>query len=769
MGEVFFKLLNMSLTAVWLIAAVLILRPLLKRYSSMLCMAAWGFVGLRLLCPFTLESVFSLIPSSEPLPMSITTAAMPEIDSGSPVVNEAVNQVLGDNFAPTAGASINPLQVIAAVATVIWGLGMVAMLVYGVIGMWQIRRRTRTAIPLEDRVWIGDDIGTPFVSGLFRPRIYLPSSLPEEDRQWVIAHERSHIRYGDMFWKLLAFVTLGIHWFNPFVWVAYFMFCRDLESACDERVMNDKSLEERKAYSSVLVRCAASHRLTLAPLAFGEVNVKTRVKSVLSFKKPALWIAIAACVLLGTVVLCWFFNPVSTVDSYLDYKMGDWILEHHQSGYAQGQVAVEHHEVLGMKETSDHTEVYMWVLYEEYVRENGELKSVSGAHIPTVIVAEKQFDGSYVLQEYWEAEDGERHVPSIRERFPMRLWHKATDSQSYIDKQMAHCRAQAEYMLPIDPLDGHEDAQWLLATVKEVSGNTILAEGLSGQPVEGEITFSVERIDVPLSKDEIVKVYYDGTVQETYPAQLPTVYKVEQYQPEDALADCYSVAMEGDGSYYYSVFALDGRELDFRNHIPNEPKVYSPRPDGYILCALMTYGNHVTDMKTVYYDVKTGVVSEEFTGLVWVRDSLVYHSVYENGEHRFVIQGMFPYSSWYESYVLEDAAESYPVLTADVQFDGRAEVTYRLKNGEEATVMLGQGIHPPLYATVTDVQESHIEVLLTEGQSFSGRIRIGQDMVSGEAQVGDTVVIHYNGYLLTSDPMQLPAGSVVEVMKERNP
>ncbi len=769
MGEVFFKLFNMSLTAVWMIAAVLILRPLLKRYSSMLCMAAWGFVGLRLLCPFTLESVLSLIPSDEPVPMSIITAAMPQIDSGLPVVNEAVDQVLGTNFAPEVGASVNPLQVIAAIATVVWLLGIATMIVYGVIGMIGVHKRMRTAVPLEKGVWIGDDIGTPFVMGVFRPRIYLPSALPEEDRVWVIAHERSHIRWGDAAWKLLGFIALTVHWFNPFVWLAYFMFCRDLESACDERVVNDKTLEERKAYSSALVRCSASHRLTLAPLAFGEVNVKTRVRAVLNFKKPAIWIAIAACVLLGASVLFWFCDPVSAVDSMLDYAIGGWVLEHHEGEYTPGSVAVEHHEVLGIKEKSDRTEVYMWVLYEEYVREDGELKSVSGAHIPTVITAEKQIDGSYILQEYWEAEDGSRHVPSIRDRFPMRLWRKATDSQEYIDKQTARCRMQAEHMLPVDPLEGHEDAQWLLATVKEVRGDTVLVEGLEGQPVEGEITFSAESVNSILPEGEIVKIYYDGTAQETYPVQLPTVYKVERYQPEDALADCYSVAMEGDGSYYYSVFALDGRELDFRNNIPNEPKVYSPRPDDYILCALMTYGNHVTDMKTVYYDLKTGAVSEEFTGLVWVRDSLVYHSVYENGEHRFVIQGMFPYSSWYESFVLEDAASSYPVLTAEVQPSGCAEVTYRTEDGATKTVMLGQGVHPPLYATVTDVQEQHIEVLLTEGQGFSGRIRIGQDMVSGDAQVGDTVVIHYNGYLLTTDPMQLPAGSVVEVMKERNP
>ena len=687
MGDIFRHVLNMSLSACWLMAAVFILRPLFKRYSPMLCMAAWAFVGVRLLCPFTLESVWSLVPSAEPIPSNITAYPIPSIDSGFDSVNTAVNEFLNTSSAPAVGDSANPMQIVLPIVALVWLLGMAAMIVYAVVGAIRLHRRVRTAVPLEKDVRIGDDIAAPFVMGLFRPRIYLPSALPEEDREWVIAHERSHIRWGDAAWKLLGFMTLTVHWFNPLVWIAYSLFGRDMEAACDERVIARRSLDERKAYSSALVRCSAPRRFPVSPLAFGEVNVKHRVKAVLRFKKPALWIAIAACVLFGAAVLLWFCNPVSTVDSTLDYAIGNWVLEHHNGQYTSGAVAVEHHEVLGVKQRGEETAVYMWVLYQEYAKENNELVDVSGAHIPTVIVAKRQGDGTYSLQEYWEAEDGTRHVPSICERFPFWLWHKATDPQEYIDKQTAYCRVEAGQMLA-EIGDTALNDTWLLASVKEIRGSTLLVVALDAQPISGEITFSCDAVEGTLTQGDTVKVYYDGTAQETYPVQLPTVYKVERYVPEDALADCYTVTDNGDGTQTYTVTALDGRRLD-SGTVSGSLTIYSY--DSTILKRTVQSGDTIADLQTVYYDVENGAVSEVFYGLV-VEAGKVYHAIEKDGDVLLVIQGMFPHSSWYESYILEQAASPDDVMNMVVSRDGRVAVTYRTESGEMKTVTLGQGV-----------------------------------------------------------------------------
>ena len=689
MSDLFLKILNMSLTACWLMAAVLILRPLFKRCSPMLCMAAWAFVCVRLLCPFTLESVWSLVPSAAPIPSNITAYPMPSVDSGSDSVNTAVNELLNTSSAPAVGDSVNPMQIVLPIIALVWLLGMAAMAAYAVVSAIRLHRWVRTAVPLEPGVWIGDDIAGPFVMGLFRPRIYLPSALPEEDREWVLAHERSHIRWGDAVWKLLGFAVLTIHWFNPLVWMAYVLFGRDMEAACDERVIAQRSLDERKAYSLALVRCAAPHRFMLSPLAFGEVNIKQRVKAVLRFKKPALWIAIAACVLFGAAVLLWFCNPpthIHALDAPLDSAVHQWILNEHQGKYAEGTVAAEHHEVLGVKHRGDQTTVYMWVLYQEYIQENEGLIDVSGAHVPTVIVARQQGDGAYILEEYWQAADGTRYVPSIRERFPFWLWHKAIDSQRYIEKQNAACRAQA-FSLSASG-SGETEETWLLASVKEIRGNTLLAVALDAQPISGEITLSCNAMDATLTPGDIVKVYYDGTVQETYPLQLPNVYKVERYQPEDALADCYTVTDNGDGTQTYTVTALDGRRL-VSDTVSGQLHIYSY--DSTILKVSVQEGDQLSDVRTTYYDVQNGSASQMFYGLV-VEAGKVLHTVEKDGQLYFVIQGMFPYSSWYEAYELEGASSLDDVYTIVARRDGRADITYRSQGGEKKTVTLGQGV-----------------------------------------------------------------------------
>lgn len=310
MEELFLTLVNLSLTASWLVLAVLVLRLLLRKAPRWSFCLLWGLVALRLMFPFSLESPFSLVPSTQPLPREILHTATPQIQSGIPAVNSAVNPILQEALAPAAGASVNPTQVWSFLLSRIWLAGMVVLLLYALISWLLLKRRLATATLLEDNIRQSEQVGSPFVLGLFRPVIYLPYHIPEQDLAYVLTHERAHIRRLDHWWKLLGFVLLAIYWFNPLMWVAYLLFCRDLEGACDEKAVRALNQEERRGYSTALLNCSIRRRpVAPCPLAFGEAGVKSRVKAVMHYKKPAFWvvvIAFAACVI---AALCFLTSP----------------------------------------------------------------------------------------------------------------------------------------------------------------------------------------------------------------------------------------------------------------------------------------------------------------------------------------------------------------------------------------------------------------------------------------------------------------------------
>ncbi|HIR09746.1 MAG TPA: peptidase M56, partial [Candidatus Avoscillospira stercoripullorum] len=226
MEAMFLQLVNLSMTAGWLVLAVLALRLLLRRAPKSILCAMWGLVGLRLLCPVSIESPLSLVPSAQPLPREILTAAQPEIYSGVAVIDRVVNPVLTNTLAAAPGESVNPAQVLAGVLPWIWLLGMVGMLGYALFTTLRLRRRVSTAVRLEQGVKQSEYVKTPFVLGLIHPTIYLPFHMESADAVHVLAHERAHIRRGDPWWKVLGFVLLAIYWFHPLMWVAYFFLCR---------------------------------------------------------------------------------------------------------------------------------------------------------------------------------------------------------------------------------------------------------------------------------------------------------------------------------------------------------------------------------------------------------------------------------------------------------------------------------------------------------------------------------------------------------------
>jgi len=312
MEMVFFDVFNRSLTTGWLILAVLLLRLCLKRAPGWLPCALWGLVGFRLICPFSLESALSLIPSANPVPVSILYDAAPAIQSGMTAVDTVVNGALNSSMAPVPGDSVNPMQVVSYIAARVWLVGLLAMLLYSAISTWRLRRRVRAAARIEEGVWQGDEVSSPFILGVFRPRIYLPSTLPIEDRAYVLAHERAHLKRRDHWWKPLGFALLAVHWFNPLMWVAYHLLCRDMELACDQQVTRDMAATDKQGYSSALLACGVPRRLhTASPLAFGEVGVKARVKAVLHYKKPALWLVIIAVVVCAAVGVVFLTDPVA--------------------------------------------------------------------------------------------------------------------------------------------------------------------------------------------------------------------------------------------------------------------------------------------------------------------------------------------------------------------------------------------------------------------------------------------------------------------------
>lgn len=318
MENIFLKIFNMSITASWIALAVMLLRLPLKKAPKWIMGVLWAFVALRLILPISLESVLSLIPSAQTLPQDFTYSPAPIINSGIPALNSTVNPVISESLAPAPGASVNPTQVLSFAASVIWIVGMVGMLLYMLISYLSLRLKVRESVGIakpdgsgtEKRVRVCDRISSPFVLGVIFPKIYIPSTLGEEDMRYVMEHEKTHIKRGDHLWKPLGFLLLSVYWFNPILWAAYILMSRDIELACDEGVIKQLGEDSKKAYSEALINCSAPRRLvTACPLAFGEVGVKERIKRVLNYKKPAFWIIVLAIVSCAVVAVCFLTNP----------------------------------------------------------------------------------------------------------------------------------------------------------------------------------------------------------------------------------------------------------------------------------------------------------------------------------------------------------------------------------------------------------------------------------------------------------------------------
>lgn len=303
MDVVFLRVLNMSLTAGYVILFLLAARIFLKKAPKVFSYALWSVALFRLVCPVSFTGAFSLLFMHEaPIPNGIGLAAVPRVETGIAPVDRVVNPILAAQASDVA-ASVNPMQIWIFLGQCLWLLGIAVLLVCSVVSLLRLRRRLVGAARLEANLYLADGIPSPFVLGVLRPKIYLPSTLPVREREHIIAHERTHIRRQDHIIKLVAFLTLCVHWFNPLVWLAFHLCVQDMEQSCDEAVLRGMPSDLRADYSASLLSLATGRRFVSGtPLAFGEGDTKGRIKHVMRYQNPAFWVSAAA--LIAVVALC---------------------------------------------------------------------------------------------------------------------------------------------------------------------------------------------------------------------------------------------------------------------------------------------------------------------------------------------------------------------------------------------------------------------------------------------------------------------------------
>ncbi|MBQ0038626.1 MAG: DUF4825 domain-containing protein [Clostridiales bacterium] len=438
MADIFYHLLSACLPATVLALAVMVVHLLFRRMPKRVLCLLWLLVALRLLVPFSVESPVSLQPAVDPVVPILSQMQETIMPENTASEGKQAQIVQPDPSETVSRAEKAPVSAVRELPAMVWLAGVLLMLGYMVHSYVRLYRRVAEAVRTEKGVYRGCMVDSPFVLGFFRPRIYLPEDLNPENAAAVLAHERCHIRRHDHWWKPLAFLLLTVYWFNPVLWAAYLLLCRDIEGACDERVLENMDRAQRADYSRALVVCAVRRRQVLAcPVAFGEVGVKGRVKNILSYKRPTVWVillAIATCIMLA---VCFMTDPK---DELLDSAVHEAIMAQNNNEYCVGQ-AVESHKVFQVKRSGDTVTVYAMVLYEEILP---DLSVDCAGHNAAKLTFTGNRANGYQLQDYWVPKDGTYYAPSIRENFPVWLWGSAMNTQRYIQRQKTDCLMQAQ-------------------------------------------------------------------------------------------------------------------------------------------------------------------------------------------------------------------------------------------------------------------------------------------------------------------------------------
>lgn len=311
--QTFLQVVNMSITGSFIILFVLVARLFLKRVPKIFSYALWITVAFRLICPLSLESMLSFLPiQSNPIPQDIAYMVEPKIEIGVETINHTINASLPSG---NPHASINPLQIWILFGRDIWLVGIAVLIIYSIISLVKLKKKLKKALHVRDNIYLAKDLGTPFVMGIIRPKIYLPTGLTDEEKEYILLHEQSHIHRLDHLVKILSFFVLCLHWFNPLVWVAFFVSARDMEMSCDERVIKRLGADVKKNYSSSLLSLATGRSIIGGtPLAFGEGKTKGRIKNVLNYKKPGFWGILVGVIFLALISIGLTTNPMNTTN-----------------------------------------------------------------------------------------------------------------------------------------------------------------------------------------------------------------------------------------------------------------------------------------------------------------------------------------------------------------------------------------------------------------------------------------------------------------------
>lgn len=545
MNELFLKIVNMSISASWLVLVVLILRFVLKKAPKWVNILLWGIVAIRLICPFSFESALSLIPSAETFPEKVISGPSFDVQTGITPVDNRINDYLGDRYFEGVTVPANNGNNIMTILTIVWTIGILLLVAYTVISYWRLRRKVDTAVRYKDNIFQSENVKSPFVLGIIKPRIYLPFNMNGQDLEHVVAHEQAHIHRKDHWWKPFGFLLLTIHWFNPLVWLAYVLLCRDIELACDERVIKELGNEQRADYTQALVACSVNRRMIAAcPLAFGEVGVKDRVKSVMNYKKPAFWGVVLAVIVCVFVAVCFLTNPV-TKNNGTDGTVTEWFdyLETPDEMVWDGRLEINLPEFPGVtfrwypEKMEAVTEEGIVPLFHGMPIWNTYFCDLTGDRIPdlcsTYTFGSGIIDSRIIIYDY---ANGASYELSDRGYFDFTLRFNEADGYLYVDKTKYNTDELVEtgrlvFKNNSIQIEGfsNEAHQVFRAEILEIHDGHYLVK-----PVEGSWELnSADRIVVPISNahpspepeiGNVIEIEYSGEILESYPAQIADVY-----------------------------------------------------------------------------------------------------------------------------------------------------------------------------------------------------------------------------------------------------
>ena len=534
MSELFLKIVNMSISAGWLVLVIVVLRILLKKAPKWIFVLLWGMVALRLVCPFTFESMLSLIPSAQTVSPEIMLDPSPEISTGIQAFNDAVNPIISQSFAPQPAASANPLQIWIPVLVNIWLLGIAAMLVYALVSYLRLRRLVGTAVKYRDNIFRSENVSMPFVLGVVKPRIYLPFKMGMEDLEMVVSHEQAHIRRKDHWWKPLGFLLLALHWFNPLMWLAYILLCRDIEFACDEKVIKELDNVQKADYTQALLACSIGRKqIAPCPLAFGEVGVKERVRSVMNYKKPAFWIIVAALIACTVVAVCFLTDPVKGGVEYDPVTDAEDVVATISAGDNVTRVSTQNGDVVILNNSGNpwHFDKGQEVPVDIVFQNDGSSKSMKAVGY---IYCGEGTKGLYAKEIF-----SNQTVYSTGGSFT------APESGNYL---FYFKNFSASWIMLESFIVGHT----FEATLIEIHENYYLVE----PSVDSTEYKCADRIEIPIRHfpaspepqvGDTLIITYNGIMQETYPAQIGQIYnaRVRQEIPHLSLNDVIILSQKG--------------------------------------------------------------------------------------------------------------------------------------------------------------------------------------------------------------------------------